>query len=489
MIGFALEPPFRNRPAVVLAVAPLAVALCTLVKTAIAPIAPANSFILYFFAVAASAWVAGSGGGILATLLAGAAVLWARRVGLDAATAIRVSFFMLESAGIVWLIQLLRSAQEKAAMLTASAEASSLLLTNVMENVPSAVVATETDGTFFLFNRAAEQLTGFARDEVMGRPLLELFVPLPWHERVRSRFLPGANPAELSTPHRNPWRTKSGSERLIEWRCAAMPGQGGARIVGVGIDVTDLEALEAERARLALAERDARESAEEAGREKDRFLATVSHELRGPLTAMLGWAQLLSQASDNHGMVTEAARNIEENAHAQARLVDDLLDFTRIAAGQIQLESRPVRVMEVVRSAVDALRPEAQRKKLEIQTFAADAGIVVIGDEQRLRQVFMNVVQNAIRYTDAGFVQVGARYEGDRVRILIRDTGRGISPDFLPRVFDRFSQEAPGGGRNGLGLGLAIVQELVALHGGRVDVASGGPGCGTEFSIVLPLAS
>jgi signal transduction histidine kinase len=277
---------------------------------------------------------------------------------------------------------------------------------------------------------------------------------------------------------------------LIEWRCAVLPCDGGNRIVGVGVDVTDLQKIEQEREALAASERAAYMRAEAATRAKDRFLATVTHELRGPLTAILGWTQLLARSGGHRDDVADGLRVIEENAQAQARLVDDLLDYARMTTGKTALERRPVRVDDIVRSAIDAFVPVAEQKKVTIRPLFETDNALVHGDEGRLRQVFVNVLQNAVRYTDTGYIDVRAERVNDHVRILIRDTGRGIGAEFLPYVFDKFTQEPDAGSSHGsLGLGLAIVKELVTMHGGKIEATSDGPGCGATFAIDLPLAS
>lgn len=467
------------------------VAAATVIKYFILAIEPVHSFLLYFVAVAACAWLGGRIQGAFATALVAAIVVTTsvRTHIFDAGAAIRVTVFLIEGLGVTWLIAVLGRQREDLRRTASEAETSRTVLDNVLETVPLAIVGTEPDGSIFLFNRGAETLTGYDRSEVRGRPLLDLFVPAEWKETVSARF---ADPdsAAVREPHRNPWRLKSGEERLFEWRCAALPSASGNRILGVGVDVTDLRKLELQSEALLASERDARAAAEDANRMKGRFLALLSHELRSPLTAILGWAQLISQSDDPELRVL-GLRSIEENAKAQARLVDDLLDYARLTARRVDLERKPVQLNALVHSVVDSFVPLANEKRLTIRTSIEGAGTVVLGDQARLRQVFMNILQNAIRYTDAGSVDVRTERENGAVRVVISDTGRGISPAFLPHVFDQFVQEerASEQERVGLGLGLAVVKEVVTQHGGEVEARSDGPGKGSSFAVRLPAAS
>ena len=463
----------------VLAIALAAIVAATLVKRHLVAIDPAHApFLLYFGIVALSAWLGGRWAAIVTIAMCVAAVGWTSHGAATEAPALwsRVGFFVVETLAITFLIDALNRQRAVIADSRQSVESSRLLLDGVFETVPSAIVATEGDGTIMLFNRAAEELTGYSRDEVMGKSLLELFVPQAWHDEVAARFADPDAPA-VRQPHRNPWRTKEGAERLIEWRCAALPGLNGTRILGAGIDVTELRKVEEQR--------------EEAARAKDRFLATISHELRGPLTAISGWTQMLLMRDELEPEILDTAlRTIDENARNQARLVDDLLDYARVSAGAVEVKRSPVRLDRVLRSVVDAFSPEAERKKLLIRHETED--VVVLGDEMRLRQVFMNILQNAIRYTDQGQVELRAQRLDSQVVVTVTDTGQGIAPEFLPHVFERFAQQEapkPSAEQRGLGLGLAIVRDLVTLHGGHVAAESSGPGCGTRISVSLPVAS
>jgi signal transduction histidine kinase/CheY-like chemotaxis protein len=234
----------------------------------------------------------------------------------------------------------------------------------------------------------------------------------------------------------------------------------------------------------------ARLEADAANRAKDEFLAVLSHELRSPLTAMLGWARILRRG----GLTLEQARHalevIERNIRVQAQLVNDLVDVSRITSGKLHLDAVAVDLVPIVDDVVHGLRPDAEAKGLALSREVGAAAAVVRGDRERLHQVVSNVVSNAIKFTSpGGRVDVSLDRAGGEVRVVVRDTGVGIDPDFLPHVFERFRQADGSTTRahGGLGLGLAIVRHLVELQGGRVQATSPGPGRGATFTIALPL--
>lgn len=249
-------------------------------------------------------------------------------------------------------------------------------------------------------------------------------------------------------------------------------------------DVSERMRAEAEIAR-------ARLRAEQASRAKDEFLATVSHELRTPLNAILGWIQLLVLDDLDADTRREAVLTIERNAKSQARLIEDLIDISRIVAGKLRLEARPVDLRRTIEAALAAARPAATARSLTLEV-ALDAEIdVVQGDPDRLQQVVWNLLSNAIKFTPVnGKVTVRLRRLDTGVEIVVTDSGRGIEANFLPFVFERFSQADTSSTRHysGLGLGLAITRHLVELHGGQIEAFSEGDGRGASFSVKLPLS-
>ena len=258
-----------------------------------------------------------------------------------------------------------------------------------------------------------------------------------------------------------------------------------------GREVALRKRAEAERDELLTSERTARSEAERASQLRDDFLATVSHELRTPLAAILGWIQVARNARDQDetGRAFEA---VERNARAQARLVDDLLDVTRMQAGAVHLELAAVPLDVPVRAALQSVRPSADAKSIAIDVECGPEVPIVRGDAGRLQQVAANLLVNAVKFTpQGGSVTVTVGVEGGRARLAVADNGVGIDPELLPQLFGRFRQADSTATRRhgGLGLGLSIVASLVRLHGGEVQAASPGPRNGATFSVTLPLAA
>jgi CheY-like chemotaxis protein/anti-sigma regulatory factor (Ser/Thr protein kinase) len=224
---------------------------------------------------------------------------------------------------------------------------------------------------------------------------------------------------------------------------------------------------------------------------KDEFLATLSHELRTPLNAVLGWAHMLRTGALRPDVQERALQSLERNAKAQAQLVDDLLDVSRIMSGKLAIKSEALDLTAVIALAVDAVRPAVTAKGLRLGvTVDADAEIVVDGDADRLQQIVWNLLSNAAKFTpSSGTIDVVLRNDGDHVEVIVRDTGEGIDPAFLPHVFERFRQadSAPTRRHGGLGLGLAIVRHLTEAHGGTVAAESDGYGTGATFIVRLPV--
>jgi len=252
----------------------------------------------------------------------------------------------------------------------------------------------------------------------------------------------------------------------------------------------DRVALAIEQARLYKVEQEARRQAEEASRMKDEFLALVSHELRSPLNAMLGYASMLRRGRLDSQGVKKATDVIERSGKAQMQLIDDLLDTARIISGKLRLEVGPVDLVVVIKESVQTISPAAEAKGISIQTDITSEVGQITGDPSRLQQVVWNLLSNAVKFTPpGGRIRVCLERIDPHVCITVSDTGKGVSPDFLPYIFDRFRQADESGARRygGLGLGLALVKYLVELHGGTVEVASAGEGQGATFIVTLPV--
>jgi len=384
-------------------------------------------------------------------------------------------------------------------------------LTFHVENSPLAVIEWDSDFRVSRWSASAERLYGWKADEVLGKYVSE------WHfvfdedvdavAQATNRQRVGE---ELHGVQRNRNYTKDGSVLYCEWYNSVLHDEHGqmVSVLSLVLDVTDRKRAEEERSALLARERDLRQRAEEADRLKDEFLATLSHELRTPLTSILGWATLIRNGEvDRVENLERALEIIERNARSQARLIDDLLDVSRIITGNLQLDVRPLNLEPIVRIAIDALRPAADAKGINIEVELDATHCLVRGDPNRLRQVIWNLLMNGIKFTPrrgrvslrleccaeprpAGSVSSSGPLSA-YVRLTVSDTGDGITPEFLPYVFHRFRQEEGSISRKagGLGLGLAVVRHLVELHGGSVSAESSGPGQGSVFTVDLPLAT
>lgn len=257
------------------------------------------------------------------------------------------------------------------------------------------------------------------------------------------------------------------------------------------LEIIERTRAEQERAEMLAREQEARKQAEEANRLKDEFLATVSHELRTPLTAIVGWAHLMRGGLLDPESSERAIETIERNAQSQTQLIEDLLDISRIITGKLRLAVRPIDLTQVIKAAIDAVRPAATAKKIELQTVFDPAEGSVSVDPDRMQQVVWNLLTNAVKFTpQGGRVSVQLEHDDSHAQIIVRDSGEGISPEFLPFVFERFRQADGSNTRahGGLGLGLAIVRHLIELHGGTITADSLGLGHGATFTVKLPLS-
>lgn len=373
-----------------------------------------------------------------------------------------------------------------------------------------AIFLLDPDGRVSTWNLGAERLKGYAADEIIGRNLAVFF--------PEDAVAAGKPERELEIARsegrfeEEGWRVrKDGSRFWANVVLTRVQNQQGA-VIGFAKITRDLSkrraAEETERrllmeqaARKAAEEserrirdseqtaRTAARKAEEANRIKDEFLATVSHELRTPLNAIVGWAVLLRE--QRHDKQTERGLEvIHRNAQAQARLIEDILDVSRIITGKLKLTLEPVNLVSLVSETIDVLRPSASGKHIQIEFAPKTETATVVGDAERLRQVIWNLLSNAVKFTpDHGKIEVSLQRDRSKLALTVTDTGLGIEPEFLPLVFDRFQQADGSTTRRhgGLGLGLAIVRHIVELHGGHVEASSAGKDLGATFRMVIPV--
>jgi signal transduction histidine kinase len=257
-------------------------------------------------------------------------------------------------------------------------------------------------------------------------------------------------------------------------------------------DITELKRISAEREQLLQSERAARGQAERANRMKDDFLATISHELRTPLNAIVGWTQVLRETDALSAEAVQCIDVIERNARVQAQLIEDLLDLSRITSGKLALDLEWADLASVVQDAVASVRPAAEAKRIRVEIDLGERPGGVLGDRRRLQQVIWNLLYNAIKFTpEGGFVRISGRRRDSHFDVAVTDNGRGIAPEFVPYLFERFRQADTSTTRRsgGLGIGLALVKQLTELHGGSVKAESEGEGRGATFTISLPLVA
>ena len=363
-----------------------------------------------------------------------------------------------------------------------------------VESSPLAVVEWDSDFRVSGWSESAERLFGWKAEEVMGKHVNEWrFVFADDVDAVALVTNRQREGVEVQGIQRNRNYTRAGSVLFCEWYNSVLRDDRGklVSVLSLVLDVTARQSAEEERAASLLRERDARRHAEEADRLKDEFLATLSHELRTPLTSILGWASMIRNGEVEGNNASRAIETIERNARSQARLIDDLLDVSRIITGNLRLDLHPLNLAPIVDAALDALRPTADVKGIKLQTHFVPQECLVKGDPNRLRQVIWNLLSNAIKFTQrGGSVSIDLTCVELTARLTISDTGEGISAEFLPYVFDRFRQAEGSISRKqgGLGLGLAVARHLVELHGGTITAESEGLGNGAVFTVDLPLA-
>jgi PAS domain S-box-containing protein len=361
---------------------------------------------------------------------------------------------------------------------------------SLLEGANDIIYSHDLEGNYLTINRAGAEVTGYTREEILGGlNIMQVVVPehLELAKEMTRRKLTDPSP----TVYEVDINTRDGRRLTLEVSTRiAFRGGRPVAVEGIARDVTERKRVERVREELLEREQAARRELEEASRLKDEFLATVSHELRTPLTAIFGWAHMLRSESLDAETRARAVEIIERNARSQKQLIDDILDVSRIITGKVRINVRPVELLPVIEAAREAVQPAAAAKEIIFQLEYDFREASVIGDADRLQQVVWNLLSNAVKFTPVGgSISLRLARAGRHAEVRVRDTGEGIGPEFLPRVFERFSQADGSITREhgGLGLGLAIVRHLVELHGGRVRAESEGKGRGASFTVTLPL--
>ena len=368
-------------------------------------------------------------------------------------------------------------------------------LSVTLRSIGDAVITTDPAGHVTLLNPVAQALTGWTEAAAIGQPIERVF-----HIVQEDSRKPVENPVSkvfregriVGLANHTVLLSRDGRETPIEDSAAPIRAADGV-LIGIVLvfrDATDRREAERRKQLLLDREQDARRAAESLNRSKDEFVATVSHELRTPLNAIFGWVRLLRSGNLNDSQRAHALEVVERNTRAQAQLIEDLLDMSRVVTGHLRLDMRRVELPGVIQAAVDAVRPASEAKEIEIAV-DLDASVGPIsGDPDRLQQIVWNLLTNSVKFTNkGGRIVVTLAGEGSDAVLCVKDTGIGMSSALIPHIFERFRQGASSASRvhGGLGIGLALVRHLVEMHGGTVEAQSAGDGHGSTFVIRVPM--
>jgi PAS domain S-box-containing protein len=360
------------------------------------------------------------------------------------------------------------------------------------EALPFKIFTAQADGKGDYFNQQWMDYTGLSLEQLVDGEWMKLIHPedidealADWHRCVATGELFQAE---------NRIRHIGGTYRWHLTRAQAKRNSNGyiSMWVGSSIDIDAIKRADEERKQLLESEQIARAQAERASQLKDEFLATLSHELRTPLNAILGWSQLILQGTMKPESIQKALETIERNARAQNQLIADLLEMSSIISGKVRLDMQRLDLAHIVEAAVESIAPTAQAKGISLRKLIDPTAGPILGDNHRLQQIAWNLLSNAVKFTPSnGHVDITVERVASCLELTVKDSGRGIEPEFLPYIFDRFRQADSSLTRQhgGLGLGLAIVKQLVGLHGGTVRAESAGVNKGASFVVSLPVAA
>jgi len=360
----------------------------------------------------------------------------------------------------------------------------------IIESADDAIISKTLNGIITSWNNSAERIFGYQAEEIIGKSILTI-IPTELRDEeahILSKIRSGDRVEHFETVRLR----KDGTKVDISLTVSPIRTPDGS-IIGaskIARDITDKIRGERERQILLREAEDARHEAERANRTKDNFLALLSHELRTPLHSMRGWLSMLIHGLLNEEQKRKALEVILRGIDSQNGLVEDLLDVSRIASGKMSINEEKISLVSVVSNAVEQLKPIAEENGIDLHSDLDPVADEVVGDSDRLQQVVSNLINNAIKYTyQGGKIAVSLRRDDDSAVISVADTGVGIPPEMLERIFQRFEQSDSSSRRTygGLGLGLTIARHLAELHGGQVDAESGGPGKGSTFAVRIPL--
>ena len=378
------------------------------------------------------------------------------------------------------LAQMRRAATQQEQILRLEAEIAHKQVESILASIRDGFLVLDLDWRFIYVNDCYCEIAGMSRAEILGRDVWELFPPAIENELYGHchQAMRDLAPTQFESFY-TAW------QKWYELRLYPSPSSLTIFIT----EITERKRLESKLNYTVVQERLARSEAEAANRTKDEFLSMVSHELRTPLTAILGWAQLLQRQNFDPARINQALKTIENSAKAQDRLIGDLLNVSAIMAGKLQLKTSMLQLGSVIERAIATVQLAAAAKQIELTSSIEGTTETIVGDPDRIEQIISNLLINAIKFTPTGGqIDLKLTYLATIAQIHISDTGSGISADFLPHIFDRWSQAAPKNKTNsGLGLGLSIVRSLVELHGGTITVASPGETQGSTFTVSLPL--
>ena len=474
----------------------LSVVLALLLTQRLLPLIAPTVSPLFFAAVMFSAWYGGLGPGLLATVmsvLASDYFLFPPLYSLGQAGGagfVQLVVFSLVALLISSLNASLRAAKQRTEDNLAKLQVSEEQSRHLMDTAYEGIWLLDAQIRIEYANEQLAQMLGYSIHEMLGRSLYDF---MDSEARAKAEQLIERSKQGIRERFDFCYRRQDNSPL---WAIVSTQPRFNRQGEFIGVlamltDITERKQIEKEREQLLMREQEARQLAEATNQMKDQFLAMVSHELRSPLNAILGWTQLMQSSAFDPARTEKALAIIEHNAKAQNQLIEDLLDLSRIVQGQVRLSlfAYPLNLARLIEAAIDTVRPTAENKKVQLKCqLDADLGLVN-GDPDRLQQVIWNLLSNAIKFTpEGGQVQVILERVESHASLQISDTGIGIRPEFLPYVFERFRQEQKTTARyGGLGLGLAITRHLVELHGGTIAVASPGEGQGATFTVTLPL--